>query len=97
MSEEEASSAEVGAQRTVFRKSATEHKPNLPELTASAVKQNVQKHWYYHWEQELKYYDTCNEWILVWKYAWKNYDNAAIIHIYPTPSLGQDMTQDQFF
>ena len=46
----------------------------LPELTAFAVEHNVdiicmQKHWYCHSEQEIKFYDT--GWMFVSVSAWK--------------------------
>ena len=38
----------------------------------------AQEHRYYHWELELKYYDTGNGWTLITSSAWENLVNTAV-------------------
>ena len=54
----------------------------LPELTASAIDNNidiicVQEHRYLH-SEDIKYHDTSNGWTFVSASAWKNTVNATI-------------------
>ena len=58
-------------------------KKQLPELTASAVEQNidvisVEEHRYYESELELKYHDTGNVWKLVSASARKSFVNTTM-------------------
>ena len=56
----------------------------LPKLTASADKQNIDfiyilKHRYYHCKLELKYHDSSNGWTFLFASTWKSY---IYIYIY---------------